>query len=492
MDTPDNLPIQRRNVLQAIGGVTAASFGTTGLHEVTAKSTMNSEDGEAIEIEGHIEPDAPNWVYVPFDVPEDVTELHVSYEYNDSPQNLLDIGIFDPDGYDLGNAEGFRGWSGGYRSEFTISRSEATPGYFPGEIESGEWNVIFGPYKVGAEGIDYTLTITMRSDDPGEPFEPKPASDEPITESAGWYRGDLQVHTIHSDGDYTPEDIIDRATENGLDFFVSTDHNTTTASLVWGKYHSADSDLLIIDGEEPTTRAGHYGAIGLEPGQWIDWRYEPEDDVLGRFVEQVHDVGGLAIAFHPFCPYKGCDWLFDYELMDAIEVWNGAWNWADEASVHVWDRMLREGTFLPAVGTSDAHNPGDIVGLPQTVVCADQLETGEIIEGIASGKAYIAKSDAVELEMTATAESQEAGIGEELNVEADETVEIKINTSGVSGTEVTVHTQESIVMTSEIENDNQQLIFETSPLATEFIRVEIRDPTEDNNMIALTNPIFLT
>ena len=55
---------------------------------------------------------------------------------------------------ELGNEKGFRGWSGGARSEFTISRSGATPGYIPGEIEPGDWNIIFGTgapgYSVGA------------------------------------------------------------------------------------------------------------------------------------------------------------------------------------------------------------------------------------------------------------------------------------------------------------------------------------------------------
>ena len=101
-----------------------------------------------------------------------------------------------------------------------------------------------------------------------------------------------------------------------LDFVVSSEHNTPTANSIWGDH--ARSDLLILNGEEITTRAGHYNAIGLEPEQWIDWRYRPEDGQLGRFLGEIHAEGGLAVVNHPFCPFKGCDWRFGYEGMDAI------------------------------------------------------------------------------------------------------------------------------------------------------------------------------
>ncbi|GAA0252826.1 hypothetical protein GCM10009000_081590 [Halobacterium noricense] len=138
-----------------MGGLGALSLATVTVEEVTA----SKPDERKKRIKGHIEPDTPNWVYVPFDVSDNVTELHISYDYNKSQKNLLDIGIFDSSGYELGNADGFRGWSGGERTEFMLSRSEATPGYYPGEIKAGTWNVILGPYRVGAGGS----TIRLKS-----------------------------------------------------------------------------------------------------------------------------------------------------------------------------------------------------------------------------------------------------------------------------------------------------------------------------------------
>jgi hypothetical protein len=76
--------------------------------------------------------------------------------------NALDIGVFSPAGVQLGNQRGFRGWSGGFRDRFTISAAAATPGYLPGPIEPGRWHLILGPYTVAAQGLTYTVGVTLR------------------------------------------------------------------------------------------------------------------------------------------------------------------------------------------------------------------------------------------------------------------------------------------------------------------------------------------
>jgi hypothetical protein len=116
----------------------------------------------------------------------------------------------------------------------------------------------------------------------------------------------------------------------------------------------AGPDLLIIDGEEITTRNGHYTALGLPPGTWIDWRYRAVDGGLARFVQEIHAVGGLAVAAHPLATCVGCGWKFGFAGLDAVEVWNGPWTLDDEAVVGNWDNLLvagaRTGRWIPAVG----------------------------------------------------------------------------------------------------------------------------------------------
>jgi hypothetical protein len=90
---------------------------------------------------------------------------------------------------------------------------------------------------------------------------------------ARWYRGDLHLHTVHSDGERHPGELVSDAQAGGLDFIVSTEHNTNAANRVWPTCRTGS--LLVIPGEEVTTRHGHWLAVGLPAHGWFDWRYGP-------------------------------------------------------------------------------------------------------------------------------------------------------------------------------------------------------------------------
>ena len=375
--------------LGAVLGVagTAASF-----LPVIGFGTQPGTSDEIRTIRGRLEPGAPDWVNLPVNVPRGVREIEVVYRYDRppvppaAPGNALDIGIFGTSGHQLGNHRGFRGWSGGFRDRFAISAGAATPGYLPGPIDSGTWHVILGPYTIAPQGMNYEVDVTLRYGPPGRPFQPTPAPERAIGRGRCWYRGDAHLHTVHSDGARTPSELAAQARQARLDFVVSTEHNTPSASLIWGQH--AGPDLLIVDGEEVTTRSGHWLALGLADGEWIDWRYRAEEPAeFRRFADQVHRRGGLVVAAHPFCPFVGCPWEFGYDLPDAIEVWNGPWSADDEESVQTWDHLLRHGRWLPAVGNSDAHREPQVVGLPQTAVLAEELTTDAVLDGLRAGGA---------------------------------------------------------------------------------------------------------
>src|SRR6185312_8734295 len=82
--------------------------------------------------------------YLPVDVPPGAGTLRVSLSYDASGGGVLDLGCFGPDG-------GFRGYSGGARTSFAIGPATATPGYLPGPLDSGQWQVFIGLYRVPDE-----------------------------------------------------------------------------------------------------------------------------------------------------------------------------------------------------------------------------------------------------------------------------------------------------------------------------------------------------
>ena len=81
-------------------------------------------------------------------------------------RNVLDLGVFGPAGHDLGNAAGFRGWSGGARDGFVISSTDATPGYLAGPIEPGLWAVAVGPVVLCPWGMGWQAHVTLERGEP--------------------------------------------------------------------------------------------------------------------------------------------------------------------------------------------------------------------------------------------------------------------------------------------------------------------------------------
>jgi hypothetical protein len=441
------------------------------------------------------------WAYLPFDVPTGVQRIrvstsHRSFSFAGVARNVLDLGIFGPAGHDLGNAAGFRGWSGGARDRFEISSAYATPGYLAGPIEPGPWAVALGPVVLSPWGMAWEAQVTLeRGPSASRPPESEAVQPIPITSATGarWYRGDLHLHTVHSDGERHPEELASAARAGGLDFIVSTEHNTNSANRVWPACHT--SGLLVIPGEEVTTRHGHWLAVGLPPGAWVDWRYGPSDGVFPRFVAEVRDGGGLVVAAHPSVPLPGAAWEFGFDDVDALEVWNGRWNLDDEFSLRTWQRLLRQGRHVTAVGGSDSHGEHQQVGLPQTVVHAEELSTPAIIDGLRGGRSYLARSSDVALELTASCPSGDgvAGPGQTLRVPCDGRVTVTAVISGAAGADVALITAEGRVRRATVGSDRARVQWELDAGAARFARLEIREAQRRplGSMVALTNPIWL-
>ncbi|MFJ8472279.1 CehA/McbA family metallohydrolase [Kitasatospora sp. NPDC094011] len=510
----------RRDLLRtglATGAATALGLAATSGSATAAPSPKPAPTGadRTLTLTGHLPTGAPDFVYLPVEVPDGVREIAVSYGYDKpqvpagTPGNSCDIGIFDERGTDLGG-DGFRGWSGGFRTEFAVARDTATPGYLPGPINPGTWHVVLGPYQVAPQGLDYRVQVTLRFGEPGPEFTPHYPPDRARGRGRAWYRGDCHLHTVYSDGRRLPEEVAAGARAAGLDFIVSTDHNTSSSHAVWGPL--AGPDLLIVPGEEITTRNGHWLALGLEPGQFVDWRYRSRDEEYPRFVRQVHRSGGLVVPAHPYCPYVACQWKFGYREADAVEVWNGPWTYDDESAVDTWDAQLavalREGrSWLPAMGNSDAHSAPQVIGLPHNVVLAEDLTRDAVLDGLRAGHSWLAESAAVTLDLTATGNGRQAGIGEELTVPADAPVDVRLAVSGVPGGTVRLLTDEGQLHQESLPADGSgTVVWRTTASLAAYVRAEVRHPRADGTpgkgntmggdlpwgpMAALTNPIVL-
>lgn len=316
--------------------------------------------------------------YVPFEVPAGAAAFTVTLAYDRSAATV-DLGLDGPDR--------FRGWSGGERSEVTVTPTWATPGYLPGEVV-GTWNVVLGLYRVGPAGVDVQVGVDVHRlpvDAPAAPAPPPrperpPRRNLPASAGREWLACDFHSHTVHSDGGLEIVALADLATSRGLDVLAVTDHNTVShhAHLAAAGAHAG---VVLLPGQEVTTDEGHANVFG-DVG-WIDFRQPAE-----TWRREAAARGALMSVNHPWA--GDCSWRQALrEPAPLVEMWHSTWDRRDPEPFDAWHD---HGTI--AIGGSDFHRHGQWVtlGEPTTWVEAEDRSVDAILAAMRDGRVAVSAS----------------------------------------------------------------------------------------------------
>jgi hypothetical protein len=236
-----------------------------------------------------------------------------------------------------------------------------------------------------------------------------------------WYKGNTHTHTVNSDGDSTPDEVVRWYREHGYQFLVLTDHNFVTSVDGLNAVHGADDRFVVIKGEEVSSRAGDkpIHVNGLD----VASRVEPHTgssvvDVLQRTVDGIRAASGVPHINHP-----NFGWAISGEELQQVrnnklfEVYNGHPQVNQEGGggvpglEEVWDRILSSGTLLYGIAVDDAHTfkqPGNgrVAGPGRgwVMVRTARLDARSILDALESGHFYASTGvvlDAVDATPTA-------------------------------------------------------------------------------------------
>jgi len=447
---------------------------------------------------------------VPFTVPAGTGRITVQFEYTGrDSKTTLDLGLLDPDG--------FRGWSGGNKSIFTVSASDATPSYLPGAIRPGQWSLLLGIPNIRKDTrAEFTARIWLSRE--GDPYWQPTVANAPLLEKAGWYRGDLHMHDAHSDGSCKSSKgakvpcplflTAQAATQRGLDFIAITDHNTTSQTNAIRELQPYFDSILLMPGREITTFSGHANLIG--PVAPLDFRVGGNRD-WNALLRDAARLQGIVSINHPVRPSgetcMGCGWTAqpeaDPSLLQAVEVVNGMDADTPYSGIPFWESLLSAGYRLTAIGGSDNHDASQTVpglgggplGMPATVVHAQALSMPEILAGLRAGHVFVDVQGSRDrtLIFSARADGAEAQMGDVLPSPSGSTVEFEIRTENLSGARIEA-IQDGRILQPEIDLAIKQTA-QTHRFAwrsdggRHWLRVNVRGA--DGKLLLVGNPIYL-
>lgn len=402
------------------------------------------------------------YIEVPFEMPEEVEELVVTYsvESHGEQRAVIDLGLRD--------TNRVRGWSGGARKSFQLGLEQSTPGYLSGELTSGNWAVLHNAYKVPSEGCTVHVTIEF------------------LFKTPRWLKGDLHTHSVNSDGTFTLEENAAIMEELGCDFIAMTDHNTVSQNFTYPRSGS----VVMIPGMEFTTNFGHSNFLGVAD-PILDFRVKGQEDVNAKIAE-ARANGAKIVINHPHCEF--CPWEWDFAVdHDWVEVWNGPFADRNARAIDWWHHQLVSGRRLVAVGGSDTHRPDPYVkhAMPCTWVYAAEKSSEGILKAIDLGRVFITyapEGPFVQLNCGSYMVGEVVPTGDRSRLVTFHAEDLKVGDTlkliSDTGVEKEVEVSDEDVRVLDIQFEAQQ--------AT-FIRAEVWRHFEEVNMTlmaALTNPIY--
>lgn len=220
-----------------------------------------------------------------------------------------------------------------------------------------------------------------------------------------WYKGNTHTHTINSDGDSTPDEVVRWYRDHGYNFLVLTDHNFLTNVDGLNSTHGAEGQFIVIRGEEVSdsfdNKPIHINGLNVER------LVKPQGgnsvaEVIRRNVNEIRAARGVPHINHP-----NFEWTISAEDIKKIEnnklfeIYNGhplvnnLGGGGKPGLEEMWDKILSAGILLYGIAVDDAHNfkdPGNKKlarpGQGWIFVRTDRLTRRAILEALENGEFY--------------------------------------------------------------------------------------------------------
>jgi hypothetical protein len=235
-------------------------------------------------------------------------------------------------------------------------------------------------------------------------------ADAPAQQAQGgaplkWFKGNTHTHSLNSDGDSTPDDVVRWYREQRYHFLFFTDHNVVTPVEGLNDVFAMPERFLVLRGEEVTDQAAgkpvHLNMLGGE-GVVQPQGGESVAEALRRNVAAIGGAKGVISINHPnFGWAMSAAELAEGQGAHLIEIHNGhfmvnnAGGGGQPGAEVLWDNLLSAGIRIFGVASDDVHQlkqpwakASAKPGQGWVVVRAARLTAESILSALAAGDFY--------------------------------------------------------------------------------------------------------
>ena len=229
----------------------------------------------------------------------------------------------------------------------------------------------------------------------------------PFNRDGEWLRCQLHAHTTNSDGEATPDGLVEHYARAGFDVLAITDH--------WHITTAGHDDLLLVPASELSAKLdgrGEFDADVLAYGIDVLPEQREEFPSITAAAEWIVAQGGVAYLAHPYWSGLTADDYLAAPALSGIEVMNAGSELLQGnglSAVH-WDDILHRGGTCLAIATDDSHYPGQDSRLAWTMVAASERSREAVVAALRDGDFY-ATSGAVILAIEVDAGGVEVRCG---------------------------------------------------------------------------------
>jgi hypothetical protein len=199
-----------------------------------------------------------------------------------------------------------------------------------------------------------------------------------------WLRCQLHAHTNNSDGEPTPEGLVEHYARAGYDVLAITDHWHITPYEHEGILVIPSAELSgAVEGELEEADVLAFG---------IDELPEPREKFpsIAEAASWIVAQGGVAYLAHPYWSGLAPEHYLGAPDLSGIEVFNGGseQQQGNGLSVVHWDGVLQAGRACHGIATDDSHYAGQDSRLAWTSVRARERSRAGVLDALRSGSFY--------------------------------------------------------------------------------------------------------